>query len=137
MKNPLLLFCTFLILAWISCSKEADNLPDERVPVNLEEVLSKANAGCGFANAGQSLQWLEEIIVKGEEDIDTRKHMGNYLGRIFLTTYHDQPVFYVEMQMGSGGRPGHFLDCSGKAVAITAGDYPQKGTLVYSNVPPQ
>ena len=63
------------------------------------------------------------------------------MGKIFSTSYYNQPMFYIEMAMGSGGLAAYIYDCSGNSVTIEPNDidtfYPnaQKGTLIYSNVP--
>jgi hypothetical protein len=130
------LLISFIILTGINCTEKAENGPTDRVPVNLGEVLTKANSACGFASPEESLDWLINIIIKGEEDIETGKHKGNYVGKIILANHQNKPVFYVQMMMGSGGLPARLFDCSGTAVTVGVEGYPQQGALIYSNLPP-
>ena len=143
MKNLRILFVCLMIFAGINCSKQVDDLPiDPPIAkrITLKEAIAKANSACGFANPDESLQWLKDIIVKGEEDIETMKHMGNYKGIIYSTTYQNKPVFYIRMAMGSGGLAVYIFDCTGTRVTISPNDVlafsleAQKGVLIYSNV---
>ncbi len=134
-----ILFFTLMVFTGINCSKNADLSNDL---LTTEQGIAKANAACGSAKQDQSLQWLKDIIVKAEEDKQSMKHKGNYLGRIFLSSYHEKPVFYIKMTMGSGGLYFYAFDCKGIAVKFDSNDemlafsqYGQKGTLIYSNVP--
>ncbi len=112
---------SLMIFTGINYGKEDKDQSNERVPVNFTEALSKANSACGSPLAEESLKWLKDIIIKAEEDVESRKYKGNYIGRIYLTSYRGKPVFYVQMVMGSGGLPGIFIDCSGTVVTRISG----------------
>lgn len=133
--KPLLgmLLFTLVIFLGLECRKGVSDLPGD--------VLAKANVSCRSANPGQTLQWLKDIIVKAEDDKQTKRYMGNYMGKIFLTSYNNLPIFYIKMAMGSGGIYAYTYDCNGKNVFIEPNDMSafeqnaQKQTLIYSNVP--
>lgn len=139
MKNLILiLFFTVLTFAGFKCSKNDSNLPVDPI----KEVITKANTACGSMNPDQSLQWLKDIVVKAEEDKGTKKHLGKYMGKIFLTSYQNRPVFYITMNMGSGGLAFYLFDCGGTTVRVSPNDdvlafsqTAQKGELIYTNVP--
>ena len=148
MKNLIgTLFISLMIFAGIKCGKHVDDLPSDPVKVKritLKEAITKANSACGFANPDESLRWLKDIIVKAEEDIETRNNLSNHIGRIYLHVYQNKPLFYIQMPLGSSGLPGHIFDCTGTTVTTSQnGDIlsfpvePQKHfQLIYSNVPP-
>lgn len=139
--KPLLSFLLFtlMIFTGFKCSKNVSDLPSDQINIKIKEVITKANAACGSMNPDQSLQWLKDIIVKAEEDKETKKHLGNYMGKIFSTSYQNQPVFYISMAMGSGGIAAYIFDCDGIAVKIEPNDVgfeqDAQKTLIYSNVP--
>ena len=141
MKNLLLIILfIIIILPGLKCTKGVSDLPDDQT--DLKEVITKANKSCQSANPDQSLQWLKDIIVKAEEDKETKKHMGNYMGKIFSTSYQNQPVFYISMALGSGGVAFYLFDCNGITVRISPSDdvvifsqNAKKDILIYSNVP--
>lgn len=141
--KPLLLSLLFILMIFtgIRCTKNISNSTDEQINLKIKEVVAKANSPCGSVDSDQSLQWLKDIVRKAEEDKRTKKYLGNYMGKIFLTSYHNQPVFYITMILGSGGLYGYRYDCNGDNVTIPPNDIitfdqnAQKGTLIYSNVP--
>lgn len=140
--KPLLSFLLFILMIFtgLKCSKKnVSDLPGDQINIKVNEVITKANTSCGSTNPEQSLLWLKDIIVRAEEDNRTKKHLGNYMGKIFLTAYKNKPVFYINMAMGSGGIAAYIYDCSGIAVRIEPADtgfeqVAQK-SLIYSNVP--
>lgn len=132
--------CTLMLFAGLRCKKNISEEPQEQGNLILKEVVAKANISCGSLHPDQSLQWLKNIVTKAEEDKRTKKYLGNYMGKIFLTSYHNQPVFYIDMAMRSGGIAAHIFNCEGIAVKIESSDTgfeqdEQKRTLIYSNVP--
>lgn len=130
-----------MIFTGLNCSKSNSDLPNNQLNETLKEAMTLANVPCGSSNPEQSLQWLKDIIMKAEEDKATKKYLGNYLGKIFSTSYQNQSVFYVSMAMGSGGLAFYLFDCNGITVKISPNDIvtfsqnAQKGKLIYSNVP--
>lgn len=141
--KPLLsiLFFTLMVFTGLKCSKNDSNLQGNQLNVTIKKTITMANVSCRSTNPDQSLIWLKDIIVKAEEDKATKKHLGNYMGKIFSTSYQNQPVFYISMAMGSGGIAFYLFDCNGITVRISPNDViafsqdAQKGTLIYSNVP--
>lgn len=140
--KPLLLILLFILMIFTGfrCTKNNSNSPEKQIDLKIKEVVAKANTPCGSVDSDQSLQWLQEIVRKAEEDKRTKKYSGNYMGKIFLTSYHNQSVFYISMAMGSGGIAAYIFDCDGIAVKIDPSDVgfeqdEQKRTLIYSNVP--
>lgn len=136
------LFYLLISLTGYNCSKKNEcDLQNQRMNSKIQEVVASANAVCGAANPEQSLLWLKEIISKAQEDKNTMKHQGNYKGKIFSTSYHNQSVFYITMMMRSGGLYAYIFDCTGKTVTIEQNDVSdfsqnaEKGMLIYSNVP--
>lgn len=140
MKSLLsILLFTLIIGAGFKCIKNNSDLAGEQTNIIIKEAITKANASCGSINPDQTLQWLKDIIVKAEEDKQTKKYMGNYMGKIFLTVYKNNPVFYISMAMRSGGIAAYIFDCNGTTVSIDPADtgfeqVAQK-SLIYSNVP--
>ncbi len=137
-----ILLFTLTAVTGLKCSKDEFNLQGEQPNITIKEAITMANVSCRSTNPDQSLQWLKDIIVKAEEDKATKKHLGNYMGKIFATSYQNQPVFYISMAMGSGGLAFYLFDCNGITVRISPNDDvvafsqgAQKGTLIYSNVP--
>jgi hypothetical protein len=135
-----LLSCTLFLLT--NCGKQSnDNGEEAQVELAIDQVVNKANVACNSPAPQQSLGWLGDIIKKAEEDRLTKKHMNQYIGRIFLTSYKSQPVFYIIMGMGSGGLARYVYDCAGSSVTISDSDFfafeqqAPKGTLIYSNMP--
>ena len=69
-------------------------------------------------------------------------YKGNYLGKIYLESFRDQPVFIVNMMMGSGGIALYLFRCDGQRImdvtdeeiATTIARF-QRKNLVYSNFP--
>ena len=81
MKNLLLIILfIIIILPGLKCTKGVSDLPDDQT--DLKEVITKANKSCQSANPDQSLQWLKDIIVKAEEDKETKKLMNQVGGAI-------------------------------------------------------
>ncbi|HUH33928.1 MAG TPA: hypothetical protein VLZ28_08230 [Daejeonella sp.] len=142
MKNLIsILFLSVMIFSGLACSKSPADLPDEKINTSLKDALAKASTACGSVNPDQ-LQWLKDIILKGEEDKETKKYMGMYGGKIFLTSYQNKPLFFIMMPMGSGGIFAYLFDCAGTTVKLSPTDdvlafsaEAQKGELIYSNVP--
>lgn len=141
-KHLLNLSYIFVLFAGYNCSnKDASDLQNDLAEVKIQEVVTSANTVCGSANPEQSLQWLKEIISKAEEDKETKKYSGNYMGEIRLTSYRNQPVFHIRMALGSGGVYAYVYDCDGKTVSINSDDMiefeqsAQQGKLIYSNGP--
>lgn len=135
-----LLSCTFFLLS--NCVKQSnDNGEEEQIGLAIDRVVNKANAACNSPAPQQSLGWLSDIIRKAEEDRLTLKHKGNYMGKIYLTSYQAQPVFYITMMMGSGGIYAYMYDCKGSRIYIAESDVTsfyqqaQQGTLIYSTMP--
>ncbi len=143
MKSILsLLLVSLMIFSGFNCSKKnASVAPNEQILIKAKEVVTKANVSCNTVNPELSLQWLKEIIIKAEEDKQTKKHRGNYMGKIYATSYRSQPVFSVQMALGSGGIYAYVYDCGGKTVYIEQSDTSkfaqdtQNGTLIYANAP--
>ncbi|MBB1287402.1 hypothetical protein HRH25_23705 [Flavisolibacter sp. BT320] len=143
MKNFFTIFpliCTLVLTS--NCGKKSiNNGEDEQIKITASQVVNKANAACNSLSPEQSLQWLNDIIKKAEEDRLTKKHMGNYMGKIFLTSYQTRPVFYIKMTLGSGGIYAYIYDCNGNSVSIAGNEMTsfeqqaQQGTLIYSNTP--
>lgn len=136
----LILFFVLMIFTGFRCTKNISNSSDEQINLKIKEVVAKVGTPCGYVDTDQSLQWLKDIIRKAEEDKRTKKYSGNYMGKIFLTSYHNQSVFYISMAMGSGGIAAYIFNCDGIAVKIDPSDTgfeqdEQKRTLIYSNVP--
>ena len=142
MKNLIsLLFLSLMLFSGIACSKSSADLPDEKINTSLKDGLAKASTACGSVNPDQ-LQWLKDIILKGEEDKETMKHVGMYRGKIFLTSYQNKPLFFIMMPMGSGGIYAYLFDCAGTTVRFSPTDdvlafsaEAQKGELIYTNMP--
>lgn len=142
MKSLLpVLLLILLIFSVPGCSKKVPDVPNEQLAIKLKEAITKANTSCGFMYPFISLHWLTDIITKAEEDKVTKKYMGNYMGRIFLSSYHNQPVFCITMMMGSGGLKAHLYDCKGRNAIIDRNSVPDfdqmalNGILIYSNFP--
>lgn len=141
MKKSSTIFYIIMLLMACNCTRNKNNseLQKQEIEVKTKEALTNANTACGFANPEQSLLWLKDIIQKAEEDKLTQKYNGNYMGKIFLTSYHNQPVFYIRMALGSGGIFAYVYDCNGITVSISQNEMttfeqnaPQ-GKLIYSN----
>lgn len=123
MKKKLLLF--LLAIAFFSCEKSSDNYV------------------CGTSNYANDLPWLRQIIEMAEEDKVNRKYDGNYMGKIYIESYRNTPVFFVEMSMGSGGVAGYVFHCDGapedfdndpKEVELFFSSLSRQ-RLIYSNIP--
>lgn len=139
-SNLMILICP--ILFSINCGKKSINDKEvDQIKNTAGQVVSKANVACNSLSPEQSLQWLSDIITKAEEDRRTKKYKGNYMGKIFLTSYLTQPVIYIRMALGSGGIFAYIYDCNGNNVSISGNDISsfeqqaQQGTLIYSNIP--
>jgi len=117
----------FMMLAGLACNKDEVN------------VLASAQSLCN-----SDLAWLEEIIVKADEDKATGKYQHQYMGRIYLTNYNNAPAFLVDMSMYSGGIAYYAFDCSGSRlypITVNGGrdEFSYKaineGKILYSNMP--
>lgn len=132
------LLCALFLAAGCGEKSISDNEP-EQMEFTIDKVITKANGACNSAAPEQSLQWLSDIIKKAEEDRLAKKYMGRYLGKIFLTSYKNQPIFYVRMGMDS--MYAQTYDCSGNSVIIPQSDVvdvfqkAEQGTLIYSHMP--
>jgi hypothetical protein len=143
MRNLIWIILFGLItITGFACSKNVSDLAVDEANIPINEALAKANSACESTNPEQSLKWLRDIVIKAEEDKKTSKHMGNYMGKIFSTSYQNKPVFFITMIMGSGGLAYYVFDCDGSKVNIIQGqdeitfsDRAEKGQLIYSNVP--
>lgn len=137
----LILLFISMIFTGFRCTKNISDSPTDQVNLKIKEVIAKANTSCESVHPDQSLQWLKDIVMKAEGDKRTKKYLGNYMGKIFLASYHNQPVFFITMMLGSGGLYGYRYDCNGDKVTIPQNDIitfdqnAQKSTLIYSNVP--
>jgi len=138
--NPLFLICTTLCIS--QCGEKSMKENEQvQIDVTAKQIVSKANAGCNLSSPDQDLQWLNDIIKKAEEDRLTKKHMGNYVGKIFLTSYQGKPVIYIRMALGSGGVYAYIFDCTGNSISISDSEIlnfeqqAQQNTLLYSNIP--
>lgn len=142
-KFFLILFIGLIIFPAIRCSEnlsEGDSPVKEELP-KPDEAIRRANSTCRFPDPDHSLQWLKDIIAKGEEDKRYMLHTGNYLGKIYLTSYKSKPVFFIRMAM-TGGLNFYLFGCKGNRLHLTTSDDPiafssnaEKGVLIYSSVP--
>ncbi|MBS1574999.1 MAG: hypothetical protein JST09_06805 [Bacteroidetes bacterium] len=138
--NLLFLMCASLFVS--QCGKKGIKENEERqINLTASQAVNKANTGCNLSSPEQALQWLSDVIKKAEEDRMTKKYMGNYMGKIFLTSYQSRPVIYIRMAMGSGGIYAYVYDCTGNTVSINDSEMisfeqqAQQGILIYSNIP--
>ncbi|AUD04168.1 hypothetical protein [Spirosoma pollinicola] len=100
------------------------------------------STSCGVDDPAKELPWLKDLIAKADEDKATMAYKGNYLGKIYLESFRDQPVFIVDMMMGNGGIALYLFHCDGQRVndirddeiATTIAHF-QRNNLVYSNFP--
>jgi len=97
---------------------------------------------CGVNNPAKELRWLKDIITKADEDKATMAYKGNYLGEIYLERFRDQPVFVVDMMMGSGGIFMYLFGCDGERIKDVSSEEItttiagfQRKNLIYSNLP--
>jgi hypothetical protein len=121
-------FVLMMLTVW-SCDKD-----------DTIDFFAKARSACS-----SELSWLKEIITKADEDKATKKYQGNYMGKIYLTTYNGSPAFLVSMMMGSGGLAYYVFDCAGSRLyPVPPGngnrdEFSYKAindnNLVYSNMP--
>ncbi|GAB4045196.1 hypothetical protein [Spirosoma jeollabukense] len=128
--NKLVILITLICLA-LQCEKQQTTPYPE-----------SAELTCGVKDPAKELTWLKDIITKADEDKVTMAYKGNYLGKIYLESFRDQPVFMVEMMMGSGGLAMYLFRCDGqrimdvtnKEITTTIARF-QRKNLVYSNFP--
>lgn len=93
MKN-LIFAMSLLFLALLACKKE-------------DTII------CGVDDPATELSWLAEIIALAETDTT-----GNYLGTVYLEYYKNNPIFFTDMKMGSGGVIGNWFNCDGSTFII-------------------
>lgn len=105
----MMIYSFFLLSFFQGCKEEFTSLEEKRVSQKMMEQLK---AACGTSD----LSWLEEIIVKAEEDKRSGTYKGNYMGTIYLEDYQNEPVIFVRMAMGSGGLYGYVHRCDGSRV---------------------
>ncbi|SFF38130.1 hypothetical protein [Spirosoma endophyticum] len=119
-----------LICLSLQCETQTAPEPESRVTV------------CGVNDPAKELPWLKDLIAKADEDKATLAYKGNYIGKIYLENFRDQPVFIVQMMMGSGGIAMYLFRCDGqrimdvtdKEIATTIAGFERKN-LVYANAP--
>jgi len=130
-----LVIAGFMLLA---CSKDSvdEDIPDSEFGFSVAEATSIARKACGET----SINWLQDILTKAEEDRISKKYLGNYIGRISLTTFKDKPHFVVNMGMGSGGIAFYLFDCHGSLIQPQKNEvFPDffsidKGKVIYSSL---
>lgn len=128
--NKLVILTTLICLA-LQCEKQQTSPEPE-----------SAKLTCGVKDPAKELTWLKDIITKADEDKATMAYKGNYLGKIYLESFRDQPVFMVEMMMGSGGLAMYLFRCDGQRImdvsseeiTTTIASF-QRKNVVYSNFP--
>ena len=86
---------------------------------------------CNVKNPITELEWLNEIVSKAENDTT-----GNYAGTIYLETYKENQVFYIDMAIGSGGLAGHWFNCNGSKLNIEIDNPPilTRKKILYTNI---
>lgn len=86
---------------------------------------------CNVKDPITELEWLSEIVSKTENDTT-----GNYTGTIYLETYKDSQVFYIDMAIGSGGLAGHWFNCDGSKLNIEIENPPvaTHKNILYTNI---
>lgn len=126
-----LVILTALICLALQCEKQQTIPEPESVRLT-----------CGVKDPAKELTWLKDIITKADEDKATMAYKGNYLGKIYLESFRDQPVFMVEMMMGSGGLAIYLFGCYGQRIMDVSSEEItttiarfQRKNLVYSNFP--
>ena len=134
MKNLLGLIIAGIML--FACSKDSVDSESPEYGFSVDEAAATARKSCG----GTSINWLEDILTKAEEDRTSKKHLGNYIGWISLTTFKEKPHFVVDMGMGSGGIALYLFDCNGNLIQPKSGEiFPDfqsvaKGKVIYSSL---
>jgi len=131
-----MIYSFFLLLLFQGCKDEVSPLEEKGISQNIVEKL---NSVCGISD----LSWLEEIIVKAEEDNRSRTYQGNFIGTVYLEDYQNEPVIFVRMAMGSGGLYGYVYRCDGSSVNFdndpsqveTFFSKMEKNQIIYTNVP--
>lgn len=132
----MMIYSSFLLLFFQGCKEEFSPMEEKGISQKMIEQLKTA---CGTSD----LSWLEEIIVKAEEDNRSGTYQGNFMGTVYLEYYQNEPVVFVRMAMGSGGLYGYVYRCDGSRVDFdndprqveTFFSKMKKNQIIYTNVP--
>lgn len=132
----ILICCSFLLLSFQGCKEEFSPLEEKGISQKMVEKLNKT---CGTSG----LPWLEEIIVKADEDDRSGTYQGNFMGTVYLEDYQNEPVIFVRMAMGSGGLYGYAYRCDGSRVDFDNDPNQvesffskmKRNQIIYTNVP--
>jgi len=120
------MICSSSLLFFLQgCKEEFSSLEEEGIS---QQMIDQLTIACGTSD----VFWLEEIIVKAEEDRRSRTHLGNFMGTVYLEAYQDKPVIFARMAMGSGGLYGYVYQCDGSRVDFD--DDPSSVATFFSNM---
>jgi hypothetical protein len=126
-----ILISALVSLFFVGCTKDNENfdiLKDGMV-IDVDQALKKATDrnGCNKSE----LPWLQDLLIKAEEDRTTKKYRGNYIGIISMIKHNGQTLFYTNFMMGSGGIAYYLFDCDGALVLIPTEGYNNKTREAY------
>lgn len=101
----------------------------------VQATIIKAQKHCG---SSESMPWLEDLVLKGEEDKREMLHMGNYIGYISAVQVNGKRLFFTNFMMGSGGIAHYVYDCKGEIpdfsqLSIPSLDYIRRN-IIYTNI---
>lgn len=138
MKNVLILFLALALM--YACQKESDNDPEADLQdIELAFQTAQSKSTCGQV----SISWLQDLLIKAEEDRVSMKHKGNYIGIVSIVQYRESSLFYTNFMLGSGGIAFYLFDCDGVFFAdISSEDYAffnregwKRQNIIYSSYP--
>lgn len=119
---------------FLSCIHQ-EEIPEFNGDYSISEAISIAGNACN----GEKMEWLEDLLIKAEEDRVSMAHKGRYIGWISRTTYQEKPHFVVMFATDALGF--QLFDCSGNWVHPKEGEKfpsflnsPDRGEIIYSNL---
>ncbi len=101
-----------LAVTAVSCEDRGQIFVDDDNPAVPCRSIIKQNA-CGKSDIGNSLEWLNELIVTSFND-----KTGKYKGKIWVKSYNNIDYIITDMPITDGFTGYHVFECDGTETVI-------------------